>query len=68
VRSIGVVLPAPALDVKLGVAEGEKHVRIEAFVPQFAVDALDESVLPTRCNPRATQNENARKKIFRTFA
>jgi len=45
VRTIGVVLAAPALDVKLRVAEREKPVLIETFVPQFAVETLDEGIL-----------------------
>ena len=44
-RPVGVVGPTPALDVKLGVGQGEKPILVEAFVAQLPVDACDVGVL-----------------------
>ena len=44
-RAVGVVAPAPALDVELRIAEREKPVLIQALVAQPTVEAFDVTVL-----------------------
>ncbi len=46
--SVGVVLGPPGLDNDLGLEEGGELLKVEQFVAEPAVEALDERVLPRR--------------------
>ena len=43
-RAPGVLVDAPAGDLLAGVAQRSKSTRVQAFVPEFAVEALEEGV------------------------
>lgn len=47
-ESVGVVLGPPRLDNDLGLEEGGELLKVEQFVADSAVEALDERVLPRR--------------------
>ena len=41
----GVVFVAPVIDFLLSIFEADEPVKIEAFVPETSVEALDEGVI-----------------------
>jgi len=45
VRPVGVVVLSPSLDLFAGIVEIEKHLQIQALVPQPSIEAFDEPVL-----------------------
>ena len=44
-RALGVVMVAPSADLFAGMTQGFEPVQVQAFVPELAVEALNEGVL-----------------------